>query len=713
MKESQPPALTKAAHKILEACHPAPFEYLGRHRLPQNSPHKSIIRIILPAAVTASIIEPPLPMRRLDDSPIFEVEVNDEEDSLPEHYSIEWQDIAGNLHRSYDPYSFSAQISGRDLELFIAGRLHYAAQELGAHLTTVDDISGVCFATWAPNAACVSVVGDFNQWDNRCHAMQTRGTSGIWGLFIPDLEGGEHYLFDIRSNHSGKRHLRPDPYARQFDTAATNNAIVTVTSEHHWKDSQWLHQRASYDWQHAPISCYEVHLGSWQRHQSGAVFNYRELAKQLIDYVRTTGFTHIVLCADTSVECYDGYFAPDSRHGTPDDFRYFIDHCHQHRIGVMLNWVVDHLPHHCSYLKQFDGAALYELATHNTSNFDYSQQGVRNFLLSSALFWLDNYHIDGLKLRTTTSMLYLDGQQNDDVLSLLREINDLAHQQSPGVLMLADENSVMPKVTSATGLGGLGFSMKWNNSWHHDTLKYMAHETAQRPAHHDALIFNQHYAFNEKFMLPFSHPTEQQDSRALLFQMPGDEPQRFANLRLLYSYMYTYPGKKLLFMGNEFATTSAWNAQTALPWELADEPLHDGLSKMVTELNALYRNTRALYYYDFNEQGFEWIDCHDSSQSLLVFQRKADEHTVIVALNFSNATRNSYRIGVPYQTKYKEIFNSDSYHFGGEERLNSSGILSEKTPWMKLPFSITITLPALSAVILKPLSSATAPTTSQ
>ena len=537
--------------------------------------------------------------------------------------------------------------------------------------------------------------------------MRTRGASGIWELFIPGLAGGEQYQFEIRNHHTGKAQLKIDPYAQQFATDKPHNSVVIAPSEYQWQDHQWMAQRATSDWQHKPISIYETHIDSRQSSYDDLPLNYRVLAEQLIAHIHDTGFTHIKLFAESPIKSGAGFFAPDSQHGTADDFRYFVDYCHQHCIGVILNWHIDQLPPHptnnlednSNALHLFDGERLYEQGEHNPNIFDFSNNGVRSLLISSALYWLDSFHLDGLKLRTSTSMFYKNSKQNDDALSLLREINNLADQRYPGTLMLVEENTVWPMVTAPTASGGLGFSMKWNIGWHHDTLRYLTHEATARQAHHETLIFSQNYAFSENFVLSFSS----QNTPPLLQQMPGKEPQRFANLRLLYSYMFTHPGKKLLFMGNEFTSNSEWQPLNKLPLSSTDKALRSGLSNMVGELNTLYRSTQALHYYDFDERGFEWIERHDSSQSLIVFQRNDEESCVVVALNFSAITRNAYRIGVTDDANYKEVFNSDSLHFGGEGRLNPDHIPTDNIPWMKHPYSLTITLPPLSAVVLKRL----------
>ncbi|MBL1260584.1 MAG: 1,4-alpha-glucan branching protein GlgB [Thiotrichaceae bacterium] len=694
-------ALAPLAHKILQARHHNPFVYLGRHIRQHNGQQETVIRTILPHAVSASLVAPQLAFKRLGDNVIFELTSSDT--TIPEHYVIEWLGSDGSAHQHYDAYRFQEQIAEAELALFINGKLLNASDILGAHFTTIDHIDGVLFATWAPNAERVSVVGPFNHWDNRCHAMRARGASGIWEIFIPGLTANDQYQFEIRNHHNGIAQLKTDPYAQQLAADNDKNALVTSQNEYQWQDQQWMARRTTDDWQHKPLSIYEVDLASWRRDHDHASLNYQALAEQLVTYVRDLGFTHIQLFSESLIRPGCGFFAPDSRHGTPDDFRYFIDYCHQHRVGVIFNWHIDHLPTTPDSLYRYDGERLYEQASHNPGVFDYSKNGSRNFLISSALFWLNDFHLDGLKLRTSTSMIYQKGQQNNDALSLLREINLLAQQHHPGVLMLAEENTVWPMVTTPTALGGLGFSIKWNIGWHHDTLRYLTHDTSTRQAHHDTLTFSQNYAFSEHFMLPFSPQNNAQNKAPLLDQMPGNKSQRFANLRLLYSYMFTHPGKKLLFMGNEFASNIEWRPEGELPWALTDDALHGGLSLMVCKLNALYRNIQALHYYDFNEQGFEWIERHDSSQSLIVFRRNGEECHLIVALNFSAITRNGYRIGIEKNQHYREIFNSDARAFGGEDRFNLKRIPADDIPWMKQPFSLSITLPPLSAVIIKPL----------
>ncbi len=481
---------------------------------------------------------------------------------------------------------------------------------------------------------------------------------------------------------------------------------------------------------HAPVSIYEVHLGSWQRGENNTYLNYRELAHRLVEHVRDLGFTHIELLPITEHPLDDswgyqttGYFAPTSRFGSPDDFRYFVDYCHQAGIGVILDWVPGHFPRDPHGLAQFDGSPLYEhadprLGEHRdwgTLIFNYSRNEVRNLLLSSALYWLEEFHIDGLRVDAVASMLYLDysreegdwlpniygGNENLDAISFLRELNELSHELHPGTMILAEESTSWPMVSRPTWLGGLGFSMKWNMGWMHDTLNYMSKDPVHRHFHHDTLTFSQLYAYTENFILPFSHDEVVHGKRSLLYRMPGDEWQRFANLRLLYTYMFTHPGKKLLFMGCEFGQGDEWKHHAQLDWYVLQYPLHRGVFDLVRDLNHLYSDNSALYGHDFEQQGFEWIDCHDAAQSTLSYLRRANGQHLLVILNFTPVPRYNYRIGVPEPGIYKEVLNSDSAFYGGSNAGNQGEMHSEDIPWMGQPCSISLTLPPLAGLILQ------------
>ncbi|HID48544.1 MAG TPA: 1,4-alpha-glucan branching protein GlgB, partial [Chromatiales bacterium] len=591
-------------------------------------------------------------------------------------------------------------------------------------------LGGMVFAVWAPNVERVSVVGDFNQWDGRCHPMRSRGGSGVWELFIPDLTAGTLYKLELRNRDSGEILIKTDPYARQYEMRPATAAIVVPDPDYAWQDQDWQAQRESADWLHRPLSVYEVHLGSWQRDAEGNFLNYRELAHRLVRYVSDLGFTHIELLPITEHPLdaswgyqTTGYFAPTRRFGEADDFRYFVDYCHRHGIGVLLDWVPAHFPKDEFALARFDGSALYEhedprRGEHRdwgTLIYNFGRNEVRNFLLASALFWLEEFHIDGLRVDAVASMLYLDysreaddwvpniygGNENLEAIEFLRELNIVAHDQHPGTMIIAEESTAWPQVTRPTWLGGLGFSMKWNMGWMHDTLSYMSKDPVHRHYHHDLLTFGLLYLFTENFLLPFSHDEVVHGKRSMLYKMPGDEWQRFANLRLLYTYLFLYPGKKLLFMGNEFGQGSEWNADQALDWYVTDYPLHQGLQKLVADLNRLYRDTPALYRNEFETQSFEWIDCHDAAQSILAYLRKDGDASLIVILNFTPVPRSGYRIGVPDGGFYEEILNSDSAHYGGSNAGNAGGVRAEAVPWMDRPYSLVLDLPPLGGLVLQ------------
>ncbi|NNG14685.1 MAG: 1,4-alpha-glucan branching protein GlgB, partial [Gammaproteobacteria bacterium] len=500
--------------------------------------------------------------------------------SLPEHYRLSRIDMQQRSHDYHDPYSFAPQISDYDLHLFAEGRHFHIYNILGAHKKRIDGISGVHFATWAPNAERVSVVGDFNDWDGQRHPMMSRGGNGVWELFIPGLDSSALYKYEIRNRDSGEVLSKTDPYAQQMELRPRTASVITEQTDFAWQDEAWLAQRKDSDWLHEPLSIYECHLGSWQRDENNDFLNYRELAHRLVDHVQETGFTHIELMPITEHPLdaswgyqTTGYFAPTRRFGNADDFRYFVNYCHEHDIGVLLDWVPAHFPKDEHGLARFDGSALYEhedprRGEHRdwgTLIYNYGRNEVKNFLLAGALFWLEEFHIDGLRVDAVASMLYLDysrehgdwlpnphgGNENLEAIAFLRELNTATHELHPGSMMMAEESTAWPQVTRPVNLGGLGFSMKWNMGWMHDTLEYMSKEPVHRKFHHNQLTFGLLYAFNENFVLPFSHDEVVHGKGAMVDKMPGDTWQRFANLRLLYTYMFCYPGKKLLFMGCE------------------------------------------------------------------------------------------------------------------------------------------------------------------
>jgi 1,4-alpha-glucan branching enzyme len=727
------------AIKIMEARHHDPFSILGRHPVSSDGRHpisttsrppkKDQIRVsvYLPYAETLRFADNGPSFSRIPGSDFFEYYAEQEE--LPAHYKLSWLDKDGLHHEHHDPYDFLPQLPTFDQHLFGEGKHWHIYQKLGGHLHQVDGIDGVLFAVWAPNAGRVSVVGDFNRWDGRCNPMRSLGNGGIWELFIPTLNVGCLYKFEILNRNSQEVLLKTDPYGQQFEFRPSTSSIVVDNKAYSWQDQQWLDHRSKHNWLHQPMSVYEVHLGSWQRDKLGNFLNYRELAHQLVDYVTHMGFTHIELLPITE-HPFDGswgyqttgYFAPTSRHGSPDDFRYFIDTCHQRGIGVILDWVPAHFPKDAFALARFDGSALYEhedprKGEHRdwgTLIYNYGRNEVKNFLLSSAVFWLEEFHLDGLRVDAVASMLYLDysrkdndwipnqygGNENLEAIDFLRELNTVTHDQLPGTTIMAEESTSWPQVTRPTWTGGLGFSMKWNMGWMHDILSYMQQEPVHRKYHHDQLTFGMLYAFTENFVLPFSHDEVVHGKGSLLNKMPGDEWQRFANLRLLYTLMYTYPGKKLLFMGCEFGQGTEWSFNKPLDWYVLDYPHHKGLQSLVKDLNHLHKTHPALYQYDFEHKGFEWIDCHDVQQSIISYHRKSDHEDLIIVLNFTPVVREAYRIGVSQPGTYTEIFNSDSSYYAGSNTGNGT-VLSEPIPWMNQLHSVNLTLPPLGAIILK------------
>ena len=710
--------------RILEARHHDPFEVLGRRV--ENG--RCVVRAFLPQAERVRIAEADVDLIRIPGTDLFAWEGGAGE--VPERYRLSWEDRAGNSHSRHDPYCFPPQLEDFDLHLFGQGRHWHAYRFLGAHARALNGVEGVQFAVWAPNGERVSVVGDFNDWDGRSHPMRVRGGSGVWELFVPDIGVGGLYKFEIR-DRGGTIQVKIDPYARSFQQRPETAAYICGESGFRWRDSAWMEARAEADWQHRPMSVYEVHLGSWRRDAEGHFLGYRALAEQLAGYVLELGFTHIELLPITEHPLDDswgyqatGYFAPTSRFGTPDDFRWFIDHLHRRGIGVILDWVPAHFARDSHALARYDGSPLYEhadprLGEHKdwgTLIFNYGRNEVQNFLISSALYWLEEFHLDGLRVDAVASMLYLDysrdqsewipnkygGNEHLEAVDFLRRLNVVTHRRHPGSLMIAEESTAWPSVSRPTYLGGLGFSMKWNMGWMHDTLSYMSKDPIYRHYHHDLLTFGLLYAFSENFVLPFSHDEVVHGKRSILDRMPGDSWQKFASLRLLYSLMFTYPGKKLLFMGCEFGQGNEWDFAGELDWYLVDRPQHQGISRLVADLNRLCRSQKGLHDLDFASEGFEWIDCNDSSQSVLSYIRKdrSGEEILVAAFNFTPIPRSGYRIGVPRSGYYREVLNSDAQIYGGSNLGNQGGVQSEPVSWMGRPHSVPVALPPLGAIVL-------------
>lgn len=702
-----------------------PFSYLGLHRESNNY----IVRVFQPFAseVWLETAKGKEALQRVHVNGLFEWHGA----KAPQHpyRLIKLED--GTETILHDCYAFARQISSFDLHLFNEGKLHQGYQVLGSHSTQLDGIQGIRFAVWAPNAKRVSVVGDFNRWDGRTHLMAAHGSSGVWELFIPDLAKGALYKFEILSM-SGELLVKTDPYANAFELRPNTAARAGIAVTHVWQDEQWLAKRNEWDWLHQPLNIYEIHVGSWKRHRDGRVYSYHDLAEHLIPYLLEMNYTHVELMPISEHPLDEswgyqttGYFAASSRFGSPDELCFFIDRCHQAGIGVLLDWVPAHFPQDSFALAHFDGTALYEhedprLGFHQdwgTHIFNYGRNEVKSFLLSSAHYWLSQFHFDGLRVDAVASMLYLDysrkanewipnkygGRENLEAIDFLRELNIMVHQAFPGALTLAEESTSWPGVSRPVYLGGLGFSMKWNMGWMNDTLSFIQNDPVHRRYELNQLTFSQLYAYTENFMLPFSHDEVVHGKGSLLDKMPGDTWQKFANLRLLLTYQMTSPGKKLNFMGNEFAQGREWRSSWELEWVQLGIAQHRGIQSVTRDLNKLYRELPALYQLEFEQAGFSWLDCHDAEQTLLSYIRRGLKgELAVVALNLTPVPRYRYRIGLPHDGEYREIFNSDSIYYGGSNIGNGNGIHAEQTPWMGQPFSAEIELPPLAGIILVP-----------
>ncbi|MBI5098611.1 MAG: 1,4-alpha-glucan branching protein GlgB [Nitrospirae bacterium] len=624
--------------------------------------------------------------------------------------------------------------SEHDIYLFKEGNHFRLYDKLGSHPMTVDGVEGTYFAVWAPNAEQVSVTGDFNGWNKGSHKIMPRWDgSGIWEGFIPGIKNGDRYKFHIVSRYHNYSVDKGDPYAFYWEMPPKTASIVW-NLDYTWEDTGWMAGRHKNNSLNAPFSIYEVHLGSWRRvpEEGNRFLNYREIAHYLADYVKEMGFTHVELLPVMEHPFYGswgyqtvGYFAPTSRYGTPQDFMYMIDHLHQNGIGVIIDWVPSHFPSDEHGLAYFDGSYLYEhqdpkKGYHpewNSYIFNYGRNEVRNFLISSALFWLDKYHIDGIRVDAVASMLYLDyarqsgdwipniygGKEDLEAISFLKRFNEAVYSTHPDVQTIAEESTAWPMVSRPTHVGGLGFGMKWNMGWMHDTLKYFSKDPIFRKYHHDQLTFSIWYAFSENFMLPLSHDEVVHGKGALIGKMPGDEWQRSANLRLLFGYMYSHPGKKLFFMGGELSQWKEWNHDESLEWHSLNYSFQKGINKWVRDLNHLYRNEPALYELDFSNDGFEWIDFHDWEQSTISFLRKGKSagETVLVVCNFTSIPRYNYRVGIPRGGYWRELLNSDARIYGGSGRGNAGGVEADSIPVQGRSFSLSLTLPPLGVLFFK------------
>jgi 1,4-alpha-glucan branching enzyme len=715
--------------------HADPFAVLGPHRVAAGV----AVRAFLPGAREARVLPRgpagPRPMRRVHPGGVFEALFPEAEEPFP--YRLEAVDEGGGPRTFDDPYRFPPALTDYDLHLLGEGTHYRAWEKLGAHLRVMEGVAGVAFAVWAPNARRVSVVGDFNGWDGRRHPMRLHPANGIWEIFLPGLGEGERYKFEILSAAGDLLPLKADPYAFAFEPDTPRTAsVVAAPDGYAWGDQAWMAERGRRNGPASPIAVYEVHLGSWMRvpEEGGRFLTYRELAPRLARYVREMGYTHVELLPVMEHPFYGswgyqtiGYFAPTRRYGLPADFMHFVDVLHQHGIGVILDWVPAHFPRDPHGLAFFDGTHLYEHADPRqrehpewgTLVFNYGRNEVANFLIGNALYWLERYHLDGLRVDAVASMLYLDygrragewvpnrfgGHENLEAIEFLKRFNEVAYRYHPGIMTIAEESTAWPMVSRPTWLGGLGFGFKWNMGWMHDLLDYMGRDPVHRKHHHTRLTFGLLYAWHENFILPLSHDEVVYGKGSLHQKMPGDDWQKFANLRAFYAFMYGHPGKKLLFMGGEFGQTREWYHEESLDWHLLElGPYHVGLQRLVQDLNRLYREAPALHEVDFEPAGFQWMDAHDWEQSVVAFIRRArdPEDFLLVVSNFTPVPRHGYRVGVPRAGWYAERLNTDAALYGGSNVGNAGGVPAEPRPWQGQPASLALTLPPLATVILAP-----------
>jgi len=738
----QPAGRTPAAdiEAIVRGEHSDPFAVLGHHLVQAGSETSVVVRAFLPGGTAAGVVpgeggpRPPdvWAMARVHPEGFFEAAFPGRGSLFA--YRLRYTDAAGTPHEIEDPYRFPPSLSNFDLHLLGEGTHYRAYEKLGAHTGAPYGVAGTTFAVWAPNARRVSVVGDFNQWDGRRHPMRLHPGNGIWELFLPGVGKGALYKFEVLPAGGGPPVLKADPFAFAFELPPRTASAVSDLG-YRWGDREWMAARAQRQALDAPIAIYEMHPGSWRRpaEDPGRFLGFRELADALAPYVKDMGYTHVELLPVTEHPFYGswgyqtlGNFAPTCRYGGPGDFMYFVDAMHRHGIGVILDWVPAHFPRDPHGLVYFDGTHLYEhddprLREHpdwGTRIFNYGRNEVANYLIASALFWLDRYHIDGLRVDAVASMLYRDygrgsgewfpnqygGRENLEAVAFLKRFNEAVYREYPDVMTIAEESTAWPMVSRPTHLGGLGFSYKWNMGWMHDMLTYMSNDPVHRKHHHNSLTFGLLYAWHENFILPLSHDEVVHGKGSLHRKMPGDDWQKFANLRAFYAFMYGHPGKKLLFMGGEFGQTSEWYHEVSLDWHLLEMgPYHRGLQRLLRDLNALYRTQAALHQVDFDPAGFQWIDCNDWAASVVSFVRRArdPEDFLVFACNFTPVPREGYRIGVSRGGYYREVLNTDAEAYGGSNLGNAGGVMAEPVPRHGHEYSLALTLPPLAAVVFR------------
>ncbi len=731
--------LTEELDSIIGARHRSPHELLGMH--PVGTGKGVVVRAYLQNIAEVEVVpvhelgNPSFKLQRIHGTGLFEG-VTLESDSVYA-YDLRTTDQQGHVRQGRDAYSFLPTLSEADVFLFAQGNERKIYEKLGSQLRVIDGVAGTSFAVWAPNAQRVSVVGNFNGWDGRYHPLRLLGSTGVWEIFIPGIGEGELYKFEIRTSE-GEVITKTDPYGFFFEVPPKQASIVWNNLKFRWSDQDWMERRRQRDVLREPMSIYEVHIGSWRKKSVSESFGYRELAGALVDYVTKMGFTHVEFLPVAEHAFYPswgyqvtGFFAPSSRYGTPEDFQFLVNALHSAGIGIIVDWVPAHFPRDTWALANFDGTSLYEhedprQGSHQdwgTLIFNFGRHEVRNFLTANALFWCDRFHIDGLRVDAVASMLYLDysrkagewipnrhgGRENLEAVEFLKEFNHLVHVEWPGVATIAEESTAWPLVTRPPYLGGLGFSFKWNMGWMHDTLRYFGRNSIYRKYHQNDLTFAMLYHHNENFILPLSHDEVVHGKGSLARRMPGDDWQQFGNLRILLGYQWMFPGKKLLFMGNEIGQRSEWNVNGEVEWWLLGKgPYHRGLQLYVEDLNHLYRAEPALWSGDYEHEGFSWVDCSDHENSVLSFIRRSrdSKSELVVILNLTPVTRGPYRVGLPKSGYWREVLNSDAAVYGGSNAGNLGGVHADGYQVQNQSWSAAITLPPLSILVFRRDSSA-------
>ncbi len=723
----------EALEALVEGRHGSPFQLLGPHVEEQAGRRELVVRSFQPDATKLWLVQDgkAVEAARVHPEGLFKASLGDRQKAS---YHLRFETRAGKTVELEDPYAFESQLTDFDLHLLREGTHLRIWEKLGSHPAEVRGVKGVLFVVWAPNAQRVSVVGDFNTWDGRRHPMRKHEHAGLWELFIPGLVEGDIYKYELKPHGGTAPVLKTDPFAFEVEVPPQTATRVKDLTRYQWRDAAWMEQRKAWDFKSAPISIYECHLGSWRRvpEDGNRSLSYRELADQLADYLLEMGFTHVELMPVTEHPFFGSwgyqttnFFSPTGRYGKPDDLRAFVDAMHQKGLGVILDWVPAHFPADAYGLARFDGTHLYEHADPRqgyhpdwqTLVFNYGRTEVWNFLLSNALFWLEQYHFDGLRVDAVASMLYLDysrkegqwvankygGKENLEAIAFLKRLNELVHEKHPGVMTIAEESTSFAGVSRPVYLGGLGFDLKWNMGWMHDTLEYFSKDSIYRKYFSNKLTFAMFYAYSENFTLALSHDEVVHGKGSLINKMPGDAWQKRANLRALLGFFMGHPGKKLLYMGAELGQWSEWNHDSSLDWHLLQDPAHRGIQLWLADLNKLYRREKSLQELDFKPEGFRWIDCSDVDRSVYSFLRFAQDPKdfLVFVCNLTPVPRQGYRIGVPEAGTYREVLNSDAAQYGGSNLGNMGEVKTEPVNWQGFPAALSLTLPPLSVLVLK------------